>query len=99
MQLGICGLSSVAFREENTADFWGEDPGIQGRWGRVFTDIAQLQLQTMLFWISALALPQFAVIGFIKQRESWVILGHGIQFSEAHVQNCQFPNILGCQFY
>ena len=68
--------------------------------GRVFTDIAQLQLQTMLFWISALALPQFAVIGFIKQRESWVILGHGIQFSEAHMyRTVNFPRYLGCQFY
>ena len=26
----------VAFPEENTADFWGEDPGIQGRWGASF---------------------------------------------------------------
>ena len=31
-----CSLGSVAFPEENTADFWGEDPGIQGRWGASF---------------------------------------------------------------
>ena len=95
-----CSLGSVAFRlwpfVRKTQRISGErTQEFRAGGGRVFTDIAQLQLQTMLFWISALALPQFAVIGFIKQRESWVILGHGIQFSEAHVQNCQFPNIFG----
>ena len=71
-----CSLGFVAFPEENTADLWG---GTQEfRAGSEFS-LTQLQLQTVLFWISALALPRFAVTGLIKQRESRVISGHGIQ--------------------